>query len=153
MGLIIMLCLTIGIMFGLIGLTIWMTTNRNVRYTILAKLIWRITQGRTLVELEKLGMSGSRGHPERFGTSCKLLMMPLTTPRLQQVEKLVMSGSRGLQEVNPFARLRPTTRLSAGSTGDQHISLSLSVHHFFRYCTLTICICNFLFNNKNKKTR
>ena len=38
-GLIIMLCLTIGIIFGLIGLTIWMTKNRNVRYTILAKLM------------------------------------------------------------------------------------------------------------------
>ena len=34
-----MLCLTIGIIFGLIGLTIWMTKNRNVRYTILAKLM------------------------------------------------------------------------------------------------------------------
>ena len=39
MGLIIMLCLTIGIIFGLIGLTIRMTKNRMVRYTILAKMM------------------------------------------------------------------------------------------------------------------
>ena len=28
-----------GIIFGLIGVTIWMTKNRNVRYTILAKMM------------------------------------------------------------------------------------------------------------------
>ena len=77
-----------------------------MRDTIWRMLIWRVIHGRTLVELEKLGMSGSRDIPERFENSFKQLMMPLTPPWLQQVEKLVMSGSRGLQEVNPFARTK-----------------------------------------------
>ena len=38
-GMIIMMCFTFGIIFGLIGLTICMTKNRMVRYTILAKLM------------------------------------------------------------------------------------------------------------------
>ena len=36
---IIMLCFKSGIIFGLIGLTIRMTKNRMVRYTILAKMM------------------------------------------------------------------------------------------------------------------
>ena len=169
-----------------------------MRDTIWRMLIWRVIHGRTLVELEKLGMSGSRDIPERFENSFKQLMMPLTPPRLQ-VEKMVMSASRGLQEINPIPSdqlysqmtsrkttpgpncivvstgstgdqqlaadgyktsihlqgIRPTTRKTNSavrrSTGDHHISLSLSVQPFFKYCTLTIC--NFVFNNKNNKTR
>ena len=59
-GLIIMLCLTIGIIFGLIGLTIWMTKNRNVRYTILAKLM------SLFIFLEQISCKNERHNMERY---------------------------------------------------------------------------------------